>query len=308
MKARVFRCMTTDISILLANDDLRAEPALAQAEAFFHSVESRFSRFLAGSELSLLNAAGPGLAVPVSPDLAELVSMALDAARLSGGVFDPTILDALEAAGYDRSIEEVRSGGTVVRSPAAAAGPGGWMLVEVRRLAGVSSVCLAAGRRIDLGGIAKGWAADRAGEMLLPLGPGIVDAGGDIRAWGDQPGAVPGHGWLVAVDDPRHPGADAIWLHVHDGAVATSSVVTRRWAGGHHLIDPRTGRPADTDLLSVTALAPTTAQAEVAAKVVLILGRAAGQAWLAAQAGVDALLAGSNGDFYGTPGLGTYYA
>jgi thiamine biosynthesis lipoprotein len=132
----------------------------------------------------------------------------------------------------------------------------------------------------------------------------MVSAGGDIRAWGDQPGSQPGQGWLVALDHPAQPGKDVTWLRVHDGALATSSITARRWAGGHHLINPRTARPADTDLLSVTVLAPTVVQAEVAAKVALILGREAGLDWLTAQPNVEAIAIDSTGQLFGTAGIG----
>jgi thiamine biosynthesis lipoprotein len=168
----------------------------------------------------------------------------------------------------------------------------------------VGTVRLPAGVRLDLGGIGKGWAADRAGAMLQPLGAGMVSAGGDVRPWGDQPGSEPGQGWLVALDHPEQPGRDLAWLRVRDGAVATSSVTARRWAGGHHLINPRTARPADTDLLGVTALAPAVVQAEVAAKVALILGRKAGLDWLATQPDVEAVVIDDANRLFGTPGIG----
>jgi thiamine biosynthesis lipoprotein len=313
---RRFRCMTTDIELFLdAGDEAdggpavgrqAAEAALADTEAFFHQFEARFSRFLPDSELSVLNNAS-GAPAWVSPEMAELVEAALQAAELSGGVFDPTVIDALEAAGYDQSIEVVRarSSGLVGDTRPGAGGvrwiTGRWAGVTVDR--SWNMIALPRGIRLDLGGIGKGWAVDRAAEMLRPLGPGMVNAGGDLRAWGDDPDRGPGAGWLVAVDDPLEPGKDVTWLRVKDRAVATSSVVTRRWAGGHHLIDPRTGRPADTDLLSATVLSPTAAQAEVAAKVALILGRERGLAWLAEQDDTEALLGGSDGKFYGSRGI-----
>jgi thiamine biosynthesis lipoprotein len=230
-----------------------------------------------------------------------VVARARAAAGASDGIFDPTVIDALEAAGYDRSIDLIRKDGTHPPRRVAPQ-PGRWQGVEVDRAGG--TVRLPAGVRLDLGGIGKGWAADRAGTMLQPLGAGMVSAGGDIRAWGDQPGSEPGQGWLVAVDDPQQPDRDLAWVRVRDGAVATSSITTRRWAGGHHLIDPRTGRPAGTDLLSVTALAPTVVQAEVAAKVVLILGREAGLDWLMAQQpGVEAVMVDDAGRLFGTRGI-----
>ncbi len=303
---RRFRCMTTDIDLLLVADaGPAAEAALRDAEAFFFSVEKRFSRFLPDSELSVLNREeNAGWPVTVSADLARLVHLALSAARRSGGVFDPTIIAALEAAGYDRSIDVIRAEGTQARPLAAADRPGRWQQIRVAQdTAGHWTIVRPHGKRLDLGGIAKGWAAAQAAALLRPLGAGVVNAGGDLRAWGDQPGAGLGMGWLAAVDRPLQAGVDAAWLRVQDAAVATSSIVTRRWNGGHHLIDPRTGSPAETNLLSVTTLAPTAAEAEVAAKVVLVLGRVPGLAWLAEQPDVEALLAGADGEYYGTPGI-----
>ncbi len=300
LQSSSFECMTTEIELFVdAHDALLAGEGLQKAERFFHEVEARFSRFQPDSELAELNRT-PEQAVPVAPDLAELIGLALAAARDSGGVFDPTVIDALEAAGYDRSITLIRAEGTHPPRRVAPR-PGRWQQIVVDPTE--STVRLPAGVRLDLGGIGKGWAADRAGMMLQPLGAGMVSAGGDIRAWGDQPGAQPGQGWLVALDHPQRPGQELTWLRVRDGAVATSSITTRRWAGGHHLIDPRTARPADTDLWSVTALAPTAVQAEVAAKVALILGRERGLDWLMAQPGVEAVVIDDGGKLFGTAGI-----
>jgi len=297
--------MTTEIELLLdASDARQADEALQMAECFFHEVEARFSRFRVDSELVQLNRT-PDEAVRVSPDLAELVTLALAAARASDGIFDPTVIDALEAAGYDRSIELIRRDGTHPPRRVAPQ-PDRWKEVVVDTTGG--TVRLPAGVRLDLGGIGKGWAADRAGTMLQPFGAGMVSAGGDIRAWGDQPGVPPGQGWLVALDQPAQPGRDVAWVRVRDGAVATSSITARRWAGGHHLINPRTARPADTDLLSVTVLAPTVVQAEVAAKVALIQGREAGMDWLMAQPNVEAVLIDEAGKLFGTEGIGEILA
>ncbi len=300
-----FYCMTTDIELVVeASDARRASEALQSAERFFQAVEVRFSRFRADSELGQLNQAS-GEPVHVSADLAELIELALAAAWASDGIFDPTVIGLLEAAGYDRSIELIRKDGTHPPRRATPR-PGRWNQVVVDVAGGM--VNLPAGVRLDLGGIGKGWAADRAGMMLQAIGAGMVSAGGDIRAWGDQPGSQPGQGWLVAIDHPEQPGRDLAWLRVRDGAVATSSITARRWAGGHHLIDPRTARPADTDLLSVTALASTVVQAEVAAKVVLILGREAGMDWLMAQPGVEAVVIDNVGETFGTAGIEEAFA
>jgi FAD:protein FMN transferase len=308
LHSRSFRCMTTEIELYLRNDDRQvAADALAAVQDFFYDVEARFSRFRADSELSQLNRAS-GSRVEVSPDLCELVGLAMAAVEDSGGLFDPAIIGALEAAGYDRSIEWIRLEDAQAAIPPASVqgaiapwtGPQTQGIQVDRR--GLT-VILPQGVRLDLGGIAKGWAVDRAFAMLEMLGPGLVNAGGDLRARGDQPGAGEEQGWLAAVDNPNQPGSDVAWLWVRDSALATSSTATRRWAGGHHLIDPRTGRPAETDLVSVTVTAPTVIRAEVAAKVVLILGRAAGMAWLDGQPGLEALAVTEAGQALATPGL-----
>jgi thiamine biosynthesis lipoprotein len=308
LHARSFRCMTTEIELYLRSSDRQlSSDALDEVQDFFYSVETRFSRFRSDSELSQLNRAS-GQRAQVSPDLCELVELAVAAAADSGGLFDPTIIGALEAAGYDRSIEWIRQEDIPLATPSASSKTlrGSWtgpqtQDIEVDRQG--LTVALPPGIRLDLGGIAKGWAVDRATAMLEALGPGLVNAGGDLRAWGDQPGAGDERGWLAAVDDPTRPESDAAWLWVRDNAVATSSTATRRWAGGHHLIDPRTGLPAETDLVSVTVSAPTVVIAEVAAKVVLIVGRAAGMVWLEGQPGLEALAVAEGGRVLATPGL-----
>ena len=125
------------------------------------------------------------------------------------------------------------------------------------------SASLGRGVRIDLGGIAKGFAVDRASELLAPVGPSLVNAGGDIAATGE---------WIVGVDKEGEPLA----LALVDGALATSGRDRRRWLRDgeerHHLIDPSTGRPAESDLLRVTAFAATAVEAEVIAKTRFLVG------------------------------------
>src|SRR5262249_13693488 len=151
-----------------------------------------------------------------------------------------------------------------VRSP-------GWEAIELDPAA--RSICLPEGLRLDLGGNAKGWAADRAVRRLARFGPALVDAGGDIALCGPRPNGDP---WGIGVADPILPDRDLTLLRVASGGVATSGVDFRRWLRDgvwkHHLIDPRTGEPAETDLLSATVVAGSTADAEAAAKTVMLLG------------------------------------
>jgi thiamine biosynthesis lipoprotein len=139
--------------------------------------------------------------------------------------------------------------------------------------------------RLDLGGVAKGWAATRAARALSALGPALVDAGGDVAVSAPRAG---GQGWPVGVAAPYSAAGEMlVVLNVTGGGVATSGRDYRRWQQGgvsqHHLIDASTGRPAQTDVLSATVLAPELWQAEMAAKVVVVSGAEAGLAWLEAR-------------------------
>ena len=274
-----FRAMGSAILIALDTDDTRAADALAQTPTWFAEWEARLSRFRAESELSALNRAS-GEPVRVSATLGQAIQTALDAARASDGLITPTLLDALQAAGYDRSFEQI--GGAPVsptRTPAVVAD---WRAIEWN--AATHTLRVPRGVHLDLGGVAKGWAAEQAAHRLVAIAPVMVDAGGDLAITGARANGEP---WPIAVLDPLQPANDLALLMIERGGVATSGRDYRRWERNgkaqHHIIDPRTGAPAETDVLSATVIAPTTPQAEVAAKVAFILGSRAGSAWLRAR-------------------------
>lgn len=250
MLRRSFRAMGTGVELLLATPDGgRARRALARAAAEIERLEQVLSRFRPGSELSRLNRAGSTRAA--SPDLVRVVELALAAREQTGGRFDPTVHDALVAAGYDRSFDELpASGAAVPERSVACAG-------EVR-VDGLG-IELDAGVRLDLGGIGKGYAADRVAESLAVSGPCLVNVGGDL--------AVRGGAWPVGV-------ADGLTLELSGGGLATSGRDRRAWRRGdrvlHHLIDPASGRPAQSDLLRVTVVADSATEAEVLAKAVFL--------------------------------------
>ena len=167
MERRVFRAMGTEIELLVHADG--ADAALDAAEQEFHRLESLLSRFRPDSELSRLNRDG---AVDASHDLLRVVALSLDGRERTGGRFDPTVHDALVAAGYDRTFDEVAS---VVRSDTwSPPSAGGEVTLDGARIE------LEPGVRLDLGGIGKGYAAERAAELLATAGPCLVNAGGDI--------------------------------------------------------------------------------------------------------------------------------
>lgn len=248
MERRTFHAMGTEIELLVDADGAdRAERALDAAENEVHRLEALLSRFRDDSELSRLNRDG---SIEPGPDLERVVALALEARDRTAGRFDPTVHDALVAAGYDRTFEQLPADGETA-SPSPAAG-------RVRLHPG--RIELDPGVRLDLGGIGKGYAAERAAELLATAGPCLVNAGGDI--------AIRGGSWPV--------GVESMTLQLGGGGLATSGRDRRRWQRGgrelHHLIDPSTGEPALTDLLRVTVVAADAVEAEVAAKSLFLLG------------------------------------
>jgi thiamine biosynthesis lipoprotein len=158
------------------------------------------------------------------------------------------------------------------------------------------------GSAVDLGGFAKGWVADRAASRLGRVAPALVEAGGDLAVSGPRADGSP---WLITIADPfaRAPsdpvGSVLEMLHVRGGGVATSGRDRRRWRSGrrwmHHIVDPRTGRPAETDVLTVTVIADSASSAELAAKAVLILGSKKGLAWIERRPPLAALVVREDG-------------
>ena len=232
-----------------------AREALA-IERIFRARDRQFSRFRDESELSRVNRA-TGEIVPVSKTFGQMVERALAAASATGGLVDPTLAGALAAAGYDRDFESLAP-----RVDAAPAGTTGcWRAVRMVGRLLVRPV----GLELDLNGVVKGQTVDEAVDLLS--GDGFVSAGGDYAGRG--------------AFDVELPGGDSV--RVTHGGLATSGTTKRRWlrAGRwqHHLIDPRTGRPADSPWAEVTASAGTCLQADVAAKAAFLLGDG-GPDWL----------------------------
>lgn len=270
MQTFEFRAMNTSVFMAAEGDDW-ASVGMQAARQLVDEYVQRFSRFLPDSELSRLNESA-GEWFPVSEDLMELLTRSMEYYNETGGLFDPSILPDLKRAGYDKSIDEIRTQGAGM--PPAADQTSRPAFNEIRFDFTHRSVKLPARMLVDLGGIAKGWIVYKAALLLgTYAGACAVSAGGDIFFL-DHP--QDGSRWRVELEDPRDPGRTLAVLHVRDGAVVTSSVAKRTWKQGgqtqHHLIDPRTGVPAATDWLSVTVVAPSITLAEVYAKALLIGG------------------------------------
>jgi thiamine biosynthesis lipoprotein len=298
----VFAAMGTEAQLLTVGaEDSRA---LERARILLGSLEARWTRFRPDSELSRLNAAA-GRPACLPDDTFALVEAAVAAWRLTGGRFDPTVLTALAAAGYDRSFELVARQGPAVDDGTAPAVPG-CAGITLERHTGL--VQLPPGVALDLGGIAKGHAADRAVAALLGDGAAgaLANLGGDARVAGVAPD---GEAWTVAVDDPHRPGHDLTVLRLADGAVVTSSRTRRRWARGgrtfHHLIDPATAAPADSGVDAAVVVAGNALWAEVLAKAAVIAGPDDGAA-LIERFGATGLLILNSGAATHLPGLEEY--
>lgn len=272
MSRAEFRAMGTTLSLLLPEQ--QAEQGLQIVKSLFAEWEQRLSRFLPESELSQLNQ-HTGIFVAVSPLLYNVLATALKAARTTDGVYDPALLDQLIQAGYDRNFEDLPA---EQNRPLFSYHAGGrWREIQLDPLR--CRVMLPIGLKLDFGGIAKGMAVDAALAQLQQNGisPALVNAGGDLAVDGLPP--TQDH-WSISV-----PGQNLLWsIPLRSGAVATSSIAHRHWWQNgllrHHLLDPRTGLPAESDLWSVTVVADHCEQAEVAAKVAFILGSEQGIGFL----------------------------
>jgi FAD:protein FMN transferase len=268
-----------------SHDDAVAHAALAAAREEVAACERELSRFDSTSDLSRLNAAH-GRWTPVGRRLLEALRLALRAREDTGGRFDPTVLPALAAAGYDRSFELLEE-----RPAASVEGWRAGTAIELDERSGRAR--LEPGSAVDLGGIGKGYAADRALAALREACPelrgGLVDLGGDIAVHGESPEGGP---WLIAVADPRQAGETLAVLALEAGGVATSGRDARRFGPSrslHHLIDPETGEPAVAGPLTVTVVAPDAAAAEAHATMLAIAGLGEAEAHVATRPALSAL-------------------
>ena len=279
---------------LVVTDPGQAAAARKMLEDELAALDLACSRFRPDSDLIAVGnaaraASGP-VTVSVSPLLAEAVAVALRAAQLTDGDVDPTVGGVLADLGYDRDFAEL----TPPEQPAdAGSGPPavrvrvipGWRSLRVDLATGRLTV--PAGVQLDLGATVKGWAADRAAARIAAeAGCGVlVSLGGDTAVAG-QP---PEDGWRIRVQDrtalPGEPpeGPSQV-VTIRDGGLATSSTAARRWRRGgdvlHHILDPRTGRPAAPVWRTVSVAAGTCADANTAATAAIIRGRQA-IGWLA---------------------------
>ena len=270
----------------------QARRALAAGRTELATCESVLSRFRDDSELCRLNRHA-GAWVRVDERLLRALVSAVRLREETNGRFDPTILPALVAAGYDVSFEQLRP-----RAPSAAPSRRAGASIEVDLVGGRAR--LEANAAVDLGGIGKGFAAERTLWAMRERWPdllgAVVDLGGDVVVWGTPPGGGP---WRIAVADPRDPGAMFGQLAIDAGAVATSGRDTRRFGPDgslHHLIDPDSGTPAIAGPLAVTVVGPDAADVEAYATAVAVSDIRLAPTILAARPSLSALIVPTVGD------------
>jgi thiamine biosynthesis lipoprotein len=276
-------------AVVMDRDRALAEEALRQAESELRSIEARMSSWLADSEISQLNAAEAGRWMPLAPDTLDVLRAARASAVETQGAFDVTcgpLVRLWQQAGRsgvlptDSAVERARAASN-------------WSLFELRE---TGARKLSADARLDLGGITKGYAIDRAVGVLRRAGlvGGMVDVGGDLRCFGRQ---VTSELWPVDVQNPFGAG-HLVELKIPGRAVATSGnyarfaeIQGRRYS---HIIDPRSGRPTQA-AAGVTVIAPEAMTADVWATALSVLGP---EGFAALPEGVEAMIVtGDEHDF-----------
>jgi thiamine biosynthesis lipoprotein len=256
--------------------------AKAAVDEVVAAMDETASRFREDSELSRLNAS-PDREVAVSPLLAQAITAALRGAELSGGAVDPTIGSAMRLAGYDTDFALVPSDGDRIHLVAERVP--GWRAVRFDPRS--RTVRLPRGVEIDLGATAKALTSDlgaAAGSKAIGGAGVLVSLGGDIAV----AGTAPEEGWSIQTSEDSTAPIDETEeaISIMSGGVATSSITVRRWTRGgvvlHHIIDPATGLPSDTCWRTVSVVAATCVDANIASTAAIVMGRGA-ISWLEAR-------------------------
>ena len=269
------RQMGTDCACyIVAERDADAREIALQAWALIAECDRAWSRFRADSDLVAFNESAAKVTGPVqvSPLMVSLLQAALWAHEYSHGIVDASVLPAVVAAGYDRDYSLIEQSPT---NPVTLAGdtfrPN--PLSDSLTVSRTGEVTVARPVQVDSGGIGKGLAADLVTRLVSDAGAtgALISLGGDVGTLGCDQNGDP---WTVTVEQAQTVGAPRRVALVGNEGIATSSTLLRKLPGGHHLIDPRTGRPSRSKVLAATITAPTALEAEVAAKVLVIVGAA----------------------------------
>lgn len=295
---RMFQALGTVNTIRVTGEE--SGDALRPAIARVHEIESRMSAFLPESDLGRLAESAGKSPAEISPDTFALLEKAKHYAQLSGGAFEPTIRPLTKLWGIGKkacfvpSEEEIAAAMSLVN----------WRSLQLK--SGCRAYLEKPGQAVDLGGIAKGYAADEVRRILLENGvaSAMINLGGNISAVGSRPDGSP---WRIGVQNPFAPRGEFLGtLEVRDRTVVTSGVYERYFYRDgvryHHILDPRTGKPVRNGLMSVTAVCGSSADADALTTALFVLGPQAG-APLLRQSGADAIFVFEDYSFAATSGL-----
>jgi len=279
-----FRAMGGEM-LAIMEQDAEFPSIMDKIPGWFEGWEQTLSRFRPASELSLLNQTFDQ-PVEVSDTLWDVFQYALSAETITHGLVTPTVFDAMLEAGYNQSFDNLpRYQYENEISGFAPANPLSMIIWDEKS----QTICLPQGVRLDFGGVAKGWAAHQTVERLKAYGSALMNAAGDIAISDSLANREP---WQIGIRNPFIKDTDFETLKLHRCGVATSGRDRRHWSQNglarHHIINPYTGQPAETNVMTVTIIAPTVMEAEAAAKAVLIVGSEEGLKWIES----DPVLAG----------------
>lgn len=280
-----FRAMGTQVDILIDNagPDQSSGQAIDAARSEIERLEQICSRFRKDSELNYINT-HPGRWLDVSPELAEVLALAKRAFQETYGFFNPCLGQVMSTIGYDVTFDKVTMAPRGTPTHAVPYVPDVVCPFDIDIT--TRQARLEPGRRLDVGGVAKGWIVQQAANVIEAHGFAsfLCNAGGDVVCRG---GSVDS-GWLVGVADPLDESRVATTIRVTNAGVATSGTYRRRWTSVdgtpmHHILDPFTGRPSQSDIISCTVVHEDLVSAEVLAKVALLLGWDKAITWLEAR-------------------------
>ncbi|HEY5999745.1 MAG TPA: FAD:protein FMN transferase [bacterium] len=277
-----------------SREEKEAMAAIQAAFAEIERIDALLSSHRTDSLISRVNREGFRAKVPVEKDIFQLIREAASFSEASGGAFDVTVWPLSKLWGFDEGGR--RPSVTELRDAVAKVGYRKLVLDQGDGSVGFTLP----GMGLDLGAIAKGWAVDRAMDVLAARGMTdvIVDAGGDLRVAGSRPGKG---FWRIGVQDPRDSGSLLFTLDLTDTAIVTSGDYERFFEEDgvryHHILDPTTGMPA-CGCRSVTVLAPTAAEADASATAAFVLGAQRGVAFLRSRPGVRGVIVDGAGSLH----------
>ena len=289
--------------ILAVVDREARSSTLSHVPEWFEEWEQSLSRFRYDSVLTHLNQTHEQ-PIHVSEALWDVFQAARKAEQMTDGLVTPTLLDAVIDAGYDRPFDDLPPLSSPTIDSALTISP---PLTAVTFDESARTITLPFGMGLDFGGVAKGWAAHQAMQRLQEESPALVDAGGDIAISGQQADGSP---WPVGIADPFQAGKNIEVIYLNACGVATSGKDRRRWLRDnffqHHIIDPSTNQPAETDLLTVTVIASNVMKAEAAAKAAFILGNYFGMEWIESRPEYAGVFILDNGEVLYTQNMDQY--